>query len=115
MMSGTNIPFIYDTEIKYTHVEKLDLVIVQAVQRFRHYSLLRKTMVVYDCNPMTYILSEQLLGGKYYKWIVILQEFDLNFIKSKSKKSLVFIELICDLPSLETESTSDVLIDSFDP
>lgn len=80
-------------------------------------------MVVSDCNPMTCILSCKLLGGKYSKWIVILWEFNLEFIKSKSKKSLVFFELICDLPSFETESTFDhytpdeslFLIDSFDP
>ena len=43
---------------------------------------------------MTYILSRQLLGEKDSKWIEILQEFDLEFIKSKSKKSLVFAELL---------------------
>ena len=61
-----------DTESKYSYVEKLALAAVQAVQRFRHYILLRKTTVISDCNPMTYILSRQLLGGKYSKWIVIL-------------------------------------------
>eukprot|EP00253_Pinus_taeda_P017585 PITA_17585 len=81
-------------ELKYSHVEKLVLAAVQAVQRFRHYILLRKTTVVSDCNPMIYILTKQLLGGKYSKWIVILQEFDLEFEKSKSKKSLVFAELM---------------------
>ena len=34
---------LHPTEIKYTHVEKLALAAVQAVQRFRHYILLRKT------------------------------------------------------------------------
>jgi len=59
---------------------------------------------------MTYILSHQLLGGKYSKWIVILQEFDLEFIKSKSNKSLVFAELLCDLPLTSIDSTSKPLI-----
>ena len=44
-----------------------------------------------------------MLGGKYNKWIVILQEFDLEFISAKSKKSLIFVELISDFPSLEEE------------
>jgi len=92
------------TELKYSHVEKLALAAVQAVQRFRHYILLRKTTVISDCNPMTYILTKQLLGGKYSKWIVILQEFDLEFEKSKSKKSLVFAELMCDFPYTDTET-----------
>jgi len=59
---------------------------------------------------MTYILSRQLLGGKYSKWIAILQEFDLEFTKSKSKKSLVFAELPCDLPSSSNDSTSKASI-----
>ena len=59
---------------------------------------------------MTYILSQQLLGGKYSKWIKILQELDLEFVKSKSKKSLVFAELLCDLPSSSNDETSEETI-----
>ena len=53
---------------------------------------------------MTYILSRQLLEGKYSKWIFILQEFDLEFTTTKSKKSLVFAKLICLLPSASAPS-----------
>jgi hypothetical protein len=97
------------TEIKYRHVKKLALAIVQAVQRFRHYILSCKTTVISHCNPMQHILTRQLLGGKYSKWIVILQEFDLEFECAKSKKSLAFAELICDFPHSTTEN---VVVDS---
>ena len=50
---------------------------------------------------MQHILTHQFLGGKYSKWIMILQEFDLE-----SKKSLVFAELICDFPYSETENVA---------
>jgi hypothetical protein len=60
------------TEAKYLHVEKLALEAIQVVQRFCHYILLRKTTVISDCNPMQHILTHELLGGKYSKWIVIL-------------------------------------------
>ena len=96
-----------DTKVKYSYVEKFSLAAVQAVQRFCHYILIRMTTVVSDCNPMTYILSFQLLGGEYSKCIVILQEFDLEFIKSKSKKSLVLAKLLYDLPSYSTATTSE--------
>jgi len=56
---------------------------------------------------MIYILTKQLLGGKYFKWIVILQEFDLEFENSKSKKSLVFAELMCDFPHADTEIVAE--------
>jgi hypothetical protein len=94
------------TKIKYQHVEKLSLAAVQAVQRFRHYILSRKTTVISHCNPMQHILTHQLLGGKYSKWIVILQDFDLEFDHAMSKKSLVFIELICDFPHTATEKVA---------
>ena len=94
------------TEIKYQHVEKLALVVVQAVQRFRHYILSRKNTMISHCNPMQHILTHQLLGGKYSKWIVILQEFDLEFERANSKKSLVFAELICDFPHYAMENVA---------
>ena len=97
-------------ELKYSHVEKLALAVVYAVQRLRHYILLRTTTVVADVNPFQYVLSRWIVGGKFNKWIVILQEFDLVFQSAKSKKSLVFAELI-----LEFSTEEDVVIedDSF--
>jgi hypothetical protein len=59
-------------ETKYLHVEKLALAPVQVVQCFQHYILSRKTTVICNCNPMQHILTRQLLGGKYSKWIMIL-------------------------------------------
>ena len=50
--------------------------------------------------------------GKYNKWIAILQEFDLEFVSEKLKKSLVFVELMSDLPSLdEDEIHKDSFLD----
>ena len=103
-----------DSEIQYSHVEKLALATVIAVQNFRHYILLRTTTVLADQNPMYYILTHQVLGGKYSRWIVIRQEFDLGFTKATSKNSLVFAELMCDLPCASTESEpSDSFSDEF--
>ena len=48
-------------------------------------------------------LDKMNIGGNYNKWIVILQEFNLEFVSAKSKKSLIFAELIFDFPSEEEE------------
>ena len=93
-------------ELRYSHVEKLALAAVYAVQRLRHYILLRTTIIVADVNPFQYVLSRVILGGKFNKWIVILQEFDLDFQSTKSKKSLVFAKLIAEFPTEE-----DVVVD----
>ena len=63
-----------------------------------------------DVNPFQYVLSRHVVGGKFNKWIVILQEFDLVFQSAKSKKSLVFAELIAEFPTEEDVVVED---DSF--
>jgi Fe-S-cluster formation regulator IscX/YfhJ len=66
--------------------------------------------LVEKVNPFQYFLTRSIIGGKYNKWIVILQEFDLDFASSNSKKSLIFGELISNFPQLE----EDVIhVDSF--
>ena len=63
-------------------------------------------------NPFQFILTRRLIEGKYNKWIVILQEFDLEFISAKSKKSLIFVELIFDfLSEEEEEACEDMFVD----
>ena len=63
---------------------------------------------------MYYILTHQVLGGKYSRWIVIQQEFDLEFAKASSRKSLVFGKLISDLPrALMEVEPNDSFLDEF--
>ena len=53
-----------------------------------------------------------MIGGKYNKCIVILQEFSLEFVSAKSKKSLIFAELISDFSSEADELVcEDMFID----
>ena len=98
---------LIDTELCYTHVEKLALAIVHVVQRLRHYILLHHTLFVAHINPFQFVLTRRMIGGKYNKWIVILQEFDLKFVLTKSKKSLIFVELISDFPNLDEEEVHE--------
>jgi hypothetical protein len=61
-------------------------------------------------NPFQYVLTRRIIDGKYNKWIVVLQEFDLDFLSAKSKKSLVFIELMSEFL---VENEEGETIDSF--
>ena len=55
---------LLDLEMRYSHVEKLALATVIAVQNLCHYIFLRTTTIYADSNPMYYILTRQVLGGK---------------------------------------------------
>ena len=63
---------LLDSKTRYSHVEKLALATVIAVQKFHHYIFLCTTTVYVDSNPMYYVLTHQVLGGKYSRGIVIL-------------------------------------------
>lgn len=97
---------MFDVESWYAHVQKLALA---SIQHFQHYIVLQKTIVISNCNPMIYFWLVSCWGGKYSEWIIILQEFDLEFVKAKSKKSVVSAELICDLPSATTSTATHEL------
>lgn len=88
-------------ELCYSPIEKLALVVVYAIQQLRHYIMLCKTFVLVVVNSFQFVLSRRVIGGKYNQWIVIFQEFDLEFLSAKSKNSLVFVELISELPCEE--------------
>ena len=66
----------------YSHIEKFLLGYMHAIQS----------------NPMQHILTQWIIKAKYSKWIVILQEFYLEFVASKSNMSLVFAEAMFELP-----------------
>ncbi|MCY6524816.1 hypothetical protein, partial [Actinobacillus pleuropneumoniae] len=62
--------------------------------------------------PMAFLLSRQIISGKYDCWIVILQEFDLEFFTPKSKKRLALAELISEFPIGAPDSlVNDNLLD----
>jgi hypothetical protein len=84
-------------ELNYSHIEKLALAVVHAIQWFRHYVLFHKTTIIAVVNPFQYVLTRRVINRKISRWIVVLQEFDLDFISAKSKKSLVFAKLILEL------------------
>jgi hypothetical protein len=44
-------------ELNYSHIKKLALVVVHAIQRFRHYVLFRKTTIISVLNSFQYVLT----------------------------------------------------------
>ena len=63
---------LIDSETRYSRMEKLVLATVIDVQKFHHYILLCTTTVLTAQNPMNYILTRQVLGGKHSRWTIIL-------------------------------------------
>ena len=67
-----------------------------------------------DSNPMWYLLSYRLLQGQAAKWVIVLQEFGLDFVSPKTTKALALATLMTDLPPLTASSPpKDDLPDDF--
>jgi hypothetical protein len=94
--------------LKNNHYEKIALAVVLTVQKLHHYILLRTTKVIADSNPMHYLLSQQQINGKFSRWIIILQEYNLEFSTPKSNKALVLSEIIMNFPSDATSSSVNI-------
>lgn len=61
---------------------------------------------------MRYLLTHCMMNHKYARWIVILQEFDLQFNAPKRKNAPIVVEFITGLP-IETQRSliNDALLD----
>ena len=63
---------------------------------------------------MRYLLSRLLLQGCATKWVVVLQEFNLEFLSPENTKALALDALMKDLPPLTTSRPpKDDLPDDF--
>ena len=58
---------LIDAKIHYSHVKKLALSTVHAIQRLRNYILLFQNLVVAHVNPFQFVLTRRMVGGKYNK------------------------------------------------
>ena len=76
---------LFGLELNCSHIEKIALATIHAVQWFHHYVMLHKTIVIAIVNLFQYMLTQCVIDRKINRWIVILQEFDLDFVSVKSK------------------------------
>ncbi|XP_040369382.1 uncharacterized protein LOC121051265 [Rosa chinensis] len=74
-----------DAQINYTTTEKELLAIIFALEKFRSYLLGTKVVVHTDHSALKYLLSKKEAKPRLIRWILLLQEFDIE-IKDKPGK-----------------------------
>jgi hypothetical protein len=75
-----------DVERKYHTYEQECLALVWAVQLFRKYIRNRKTVVLTDCSALQW-LKTRTEGSRVMRWIMTLQEYDLEIKHRRGRKS----------------------------
>lgn len=85
-------------ELNYTSIEHTYLVVVFATQKLRHYMLNHRTHLVAKIDPLKYLLSRTALIGCLAKWVMILSEYEIQYVEKKAIKGQVIANQLVDVP-----------------
>ncbi|KAK9044468.1 hypothetical protein V6N11_058368 [Hibiscus sabdariffa] len=78
-----------DAQINYTTTEKELLAVIFAFVKFRSYLLGTKVTVYTDHSAIKYLLSKKDAKPRLIRWILLLQEFDVEIIDRKGTENQV--------------------------
>ncbi|GJT26557.1 reverse transcriptase domain-containing protein [Tanacetum coccineum] len=77
-----------EAQENYTTIEKELLVVVFAFDKFRQYLVLSKTIVFMNHSALRYLFTKQDAKPRLIRWILFLQEFDIEIRDKKGAENL---------------------------
>ncbi|XP_022895350.1 uncharacterized protein LOC111409540 [Olea europaea var. sylvestris] len=94
-------------QMNYATTEKELLAVVFAVDEFRSYLIGSKVIVYTDHSALKYLMSQKDAKPRLIRWILLLQEFDLE-IRDKKKSENVVADHLSRLESHESNPTLEI-------
>ncbi|KAL4304577.1 hypothetical protein GQ457_10G013450 [Hibiscus cannabinus] len=78
-----------DAQVNYTTTEKEMLEVIFAFDKFRSYLIGTKVIVHTDHSAIKYLLSKKDAKPRLIRWILLLQEFDIEIIDRKGTENQI--------------------------
>ncbi|KAI3725393.1 hypothetical protein L1987_65181 [Smallanthus sonchifolius] len=94
-----------DAQEHYTTTEKELLAVVFSFDKFRSYLVLSKTIVFTDHAALRHLFSKQDAKPRLIRWVLLLQEFDIEIRDKKGAKNVAADHL----SRLECSASSEVV------
>ena len=87
-----------ENECIYIMIERLYLALVWATRRLRHYVTEYSILLVSRLDPLRYLFDGPVLTGRLMRWLVLMTEFDIQYVTHKSVKGSVVADHLTSLP-----------------
>ena len=98
--------------MNYTMTEKMLLVVVHSLNKFRHYITGYQTFVHIDHDVIKYLMNKPNVNAQIIRWLLLLQQFDVTIVDKPGKENVVvdFLSRV-NLPAGEEGMLDDQLPD----
>ena len=98
---------VLENEMRYVVIERFCLALVWATKRLRHYMTEYSMHLISRLDPLRYMFDRPTLAGRLKKWLVLLTEFDIQYVSQKSIKESVVADHLASLQTIESRPVDD--------
>ncbi|CAN6585951.1 unnamed protein product [Malus baccata var. baccata] len=102
-----------DAQLNYATTEKELVAVVFALEKFQSYLIGAKVIVYSDHSALKYLLSKKEAKPRLIRWVILLQEFDLEILDKKGCENVVADHLSRLVNASTDEADSLPLQESF--
>ena len=85
-------------ECIYIMIERLCMELDWAIRRLRHYVIEYSILLVSRLDPLRYLFDRPVLTGSLMRWLVLLTEFDIQYVTQKLVKRSVVANHLASWP-----------------
>ena len=84
-------------ETRYVMIEHYCLALVWATHRLRHYMTEYSVHLISHLDPLRYLFDGPALVGRLMRWLVLLTEFDIDYVTQKSIRGSIVVDHLASL------------------